>query len=212
VLGALVRLPTGKKQDDPNDLVDFAPADGQLDLAVSLEGSFEPGSRVGVWFAAAYNLQLGDRITRRVQRLDQPFTPEAIVTQVERNLGDELRASLHPTLRLTPAFRAFVSAGVYRKVADRYTMGGVTVPELEALTAQTLWTIGGGLWYRMERNRRGITLPIEAGFLYNQAIAGSRGLVPMTGRMTLSLRLFYDLWGDELPTTDAEPEPGDDSR
>ncbi len=206
VLGTVVRLPTGKKQDDPNDLVDFAPADGQLDVAVSLEGSIEPGSRVGIWFAGAYNLQLSDRITRRLAPLDQPFTPGATVAEVERDLGDEIRASLNPTLRLTPAFRAFVSAGLYHKVADRYTLGGTAVPELEALTSQTLWTVGGGLWYRLERNRRGLSLPIEAGFLYHRAIAGSRGVVPKTGRMTFSLRLFYNLWGAQQPPPEPEPE------
>jgi hypothetical protein len=206
VLGTMVRLPTGKKQDDPNDLVDFAPADGQLDVAVSLEGSIEPGSRVGIWFAGAYNLQLSDRITRRLAPPDQPFTLGATVAEVERDLGDEIRASLNPTLRLTPAFRAFVSAGLYHKVADRYTLGGTAVPELEALTSQTLWTVGGGLWYRLERNRRGLALPIEAGFLYHRAIAGSGGLVPKTGRMTFSLRLFYNLWGAQQPPPEPEPE------
>jgi hypothetical protein len=206
VLGTTVRLPTGKKEDDPNDLVDFAPADGQLDVAVSLEGAIEPGSRVGIWFAGAYNRQFSDRITRRIARPDQPFTPGATVTEVERDLGDEIRASLNPTLRLTPAFRAFVSAGLYYKVADRYALGGTAVPELEALTSQTLWTVGGGLWYRLERNRRGLSLPIEAGFLYHRAIAGSRGLVPKTGRMTFSLRLFYNLWGAQQPPPEPEPE------
>jgi hypothetical protein len=207
VLGTIVRLPTGKKQDDPNDLVDFAPADGQLDVAVSLDGAFEPGSRVGVWFSGAYNLQLGDPITKRIARLDLPFTPQATVTEVQRNLGDEIRASIHPALRLTPAFRAFLSAGMFYKVADSYTLDGAAVPELEALTSQLLWTMGGGLWYRMERNRRGVTLPIEAGFLYSQAIAGSRGLVPKGGRMTLSLRLFYNLWAAELVQPEADAEP-----
>jgi hypothetical protein len=212
VLGTVVRLPTGKKQDNPDDLVDFAPADGQLDIDLSLDGAFEPGSRVGVWFSGAYNLQLGGPITKRIARLDQPFTPQADVTEVQRNLGDEIRASIHPALRLTPAFRAFLSAGVYYKVADTYTLNGASVPELEALTSQTFWTLGGGLWYRMERARRGATLPIEAGFIYTQVLTGSRGLVPKSGRVTLSLRLFYDLWAPELPAPEADAEPEPDSR
>jgi hypothetical protein len=195
VLGTLVRLPTGKKQDDPNDFVDFAPADGQLDVAVSLDGALEPGSRLGLWFSGSYNLQFGDRIVRRIARADAPIVPASAVADVQRNLGDELRASVHPALRLTPEFRAFFSAGLYRKGADRYTFDGATVPELEALTGMTIWTIGGGLWYRMERNRRGIALPIEAGFVYTQALNGTGGTAPKFGRMNLSLRLYYSLWG-----------------
>jgi len=203
VLGALVRLPTGKKQDDPNDFVDFAPADGQLDVAVSLDGSLEPGSRIGLWFAGSYNMQFGDHIVRRIARADQPIVPASAVADVQRNLGDEIRASVHPALRLTPEFRAFVSAGVYHKTADRYTLAGATVPELEALTAMTIWTIGGGIWYRMERNRRGLALPIEAGFVYSQALNGTGGTAPKFGRMNLSLRFYYNLWGKG---TDTEPE------
>jgi hypothetical protein len=204
VLGGLVRLPTGKKQDDPNDFLDIAPADGQLDLAVSLDGAVEPGSRVGVWFSGAYTMQFGDRLTTRVARLDRPIVPASAVAEVQRNLGDEIRVSLHPALRLTPSFRAFVSASYYRKGADTYQVNGAAVPELEALTARTLWTIGGGLWYRMEVNRRRASLPVEAGFHYDIALRGSGGLVPKSGRMSLSLRFFYNLWGG---STAPAPDP-----
>jgi len=206
VLGGVVRLPTGKKQDDPNDFLDIAPADGQLDLGVSLDGALEPGPRVGVWFSAGYTMQFGDRLTRRVARLDQPIVPASAIAEVERNIGDVLRFSIHPALRLTPSFRAFVSASYYRKGADTYLVNGVAVPELEALTEQAMWTIGGGLWYRMERNRRAASLPIEAGFLYDTALRGSRGLVPKSGRMSLSLRFFYNLWG-RAPEPEPEPQP-----
>jgi hypothetical protein len=205
VLGGLVRLPTGKKQDDPADMLDIAPADGQVDLALSLDGALEPGSRVGIWFSGGYALQLGDRLTRRVARLDRPVVPASAVTEVERTLGGELRFSLHPALRLTPSFRAFVSASYYRKGADTYRLNGAAVPELEALTARTVWTIGGGIWYRMDVNRRRASLPIEAGFHYDVALRGSEGLVPKTGRMSLSLRFFYNLWGG-APAPPPQPE------
>jgi len=206
VLGGLVRLPTGRKQDDPDDFLDIAPSDGQLDLTVSLDGAFEPGSRLGLWFSGAYTLQVGDRLIARVARPDRPIVPASAVTEVQRNLGDEVRLSLHPTLRLTPSFRAFVSGAYYRKGADTYQVDGAAVPELEALTARTFWTVGGGIWYRMDANRRGASLPIEAGFHYAVAIRGSEGLVPKSGRMSLSLRFFYHLWGG-APAAETEPAP-----
>jgi hypothetical protein len=206
VLDGRVRLPTGKKQDDPNDFLDIAPADGQLDVAVRLDGAFEPGSRLGVWFSGGYTRQFSDNLTRRVARLDAPIVPAAAVTEVRRQLADEVRVSLHPALRLTPSFRAFVSASYYHKGPDTYEVNGAPVPELEALTARTLWTIGGGLSYRMESNRRRASLPVEAGFHYAVAVYGSQGLVPKSGRMSLSLRFFYNLWG-RAPEPEPEPQP-----
>jgi hypothetical protein len=205
VAGVLVRLPTGKKQDDPANFVDLAPADGQLDVGVSLEGAFEPGSRVGLWFAGAYTAQFGDRLTKRVARVDRPLAPAATETVVDRNLGDQWRASVHPALRVASGFRVFVSAAYARKGADAYTVGGATVADLEALTSMEIWTFGGGVWYRLERNRRGPSLPIEAGLVYDKAVYGSGGAAPRSGRMTLSLRFFYNLWG-AAPAPEAEPE------
>ncbi|MDH4351748.1 MAG: hypothetical protein OEW56_11425, partial [Gemmatimonadota bacterium] len=210
VVGGLVRLPTGKKQDDPNDFLDLAPADGQLDLALRIDGAFEPGSRVGVWFSGGYTLQFGDHLIKRVARIDQPIVPASAVTDVQRNLGDEIRVSIHPALRLSPSFRAFVSASYYHKGVDRYTVNGAAIPELEALTGRTLWTFGGGLWYRMEQNRRRTSLPIEAGFMYDATMYGRDGVVPKAGRMTLSIRFFYTLWGRPVepePTPEPAPEP-----
>jgi hypothetical protein len=205
VVGTLVRLPTGKKQDDPNNLIDVAPADGQLDVRVSLDGALEPHGALGLWFAGAYTLQFGDQLTRRIARADQPIVPASAVAVVNRNLGDELTASLSPALRLTPNFRAFVTANLYHKGADRYSIGGADVPELEALTAQTIWRFGAGVWYRMDENRRGPALPVEAGFVYDKAFFGSGGTAPKGGRVMLSLRFFYNLWG--VKPAAAEPPP-----
>ena len=207
VLGALVRLPTGKKQDDPNNLLDVAPADGQLDVRMSLDGAVEPHGPLGLWFAGAYTVQFGDRLIKRIARADQPFALASAVATVDRNLGDEISASLNPALRLTPNFRAFVSAAVYHKGADAYSVNGAAIPELDALTAQTIWRFGGGIWYRMDENRRGAALPIEAGFVYDKAMFGKGGTAPKSGRVVLSLRFFYNLWGRRPAAEPAATEP-----
>jgi len=66
--------------------------------------------------------------------------------------------------------------------------------------------VGGGLSYRMESNRRRASLPVEAAFHYAVAVYGSQGLVPKSGRMSLSLRFFYNLWG-RAPAPEPEPQP-----
>ncbi len=189
VVGLLARLPTGKR-DDPDNLLDLATGDRQTDVMVSVDAALEPGARLGLWLGASYTLQLADRLSRRVTPTDQPIALAASEAIVDRNLGDILRVSVHPTLRLTPEFRAFVSAFYLRKGADRYS-----APVLDTLTAMETWGFGAGLWYRADRGRRGPALPLEAGIVYDAAFFGSGGTTPKTGRLGLSLRLYYRLWG-----------------
>jgi len=198
VLGLLARLPTGKR-DDPGNLLDLATGDRQTDVMVSLDAALEPGARLGMWLGASYTLQLPDRLSRRVTPADQPIALPASEAIVDRNLGDILRVSLHPTLRLTPTFRAFVSAFYSRKGADQYSVSGQPVTALDTLTAMETWGFGAGLWYRADRGRRGPALPLEAGLAYDAAFFGNGGTTPKIGRLGFSLRLYYRLWGGSVP-------------
>jgi hypothetical protein len=199
VLGAMVRLPTGKR-DDPNDFLDLGNGDHQTDLIWTLDASLEPWGRLGLWLSAAYTLQMADRLDRRIAPPDRPLAPASMLATVDRNLGDLLRVSAHPAFRLAPDFRAFVSAAYEKKWADRFSRDGTPIPELETFTGRETWAFGAGLLYRVDQGRVGSVLPIEASLSYQAAFFGKGGATPKAGRFALALRLYYNLWGDRPPT------------
>jgi hypothetical protein len=138
-------------------------------------------------------------VDARITPTDRPIALASTLATVDRNLGDVLRVSAHPMLRLAPDFRVFVSAAYERKWSDTFTSGGTPVPELELYTGREFWAFGAGLLYRVDQGRAGSTLPIEASLNYQAAYFGSGGATPKTGRFALSLRLFYQLWGRPTP-------------
>jgi hypothetical protein len=210
VIGATVRLPTGKR-DDPANFLDLANGDRQTDVIATLDAALEPGGRLGLWLGASYTLQLADRLSQRIAPPDQPFALATSLAPVERNLGDVLRVGAHPSLRLAPDFRVFVSAVYERKWTDRVTRDGAPVPELEAFTGREVWAFGAGLLYRVDQGRVGQVLPIEASLNYHAAYFGKGGAAPKTGRFALSLRLFYNLWGrrvEPVPVPTPAPQDG----
>ncbi|HET7039781.1 MAG TPA: hypothetical protein VFH97_07825, partial [Gemmatimonadales bacterium] len=180
VLGAIVRLPTGKR-DDPANFLDLGNGDRQTDLIGTFDAALEPG-RLGLWLSAAYTMQLADRLDLRVSPPTQPFPPATSLAFVERNLGDILRVGAHPSFRLAPDFRVFLSAIYERKWTDKVTRDGAPVPELEAFTDRETLAFGAGLLYRVDQGRTGQTLPIEASLNYHAAYFGKGGLAPKTGR------------------------------
>ena len=206
VIGAGARLPTGKR-DSPGNLVDLGTGDRQLDLIWTLDAAFEPGDHLGLWLAASWTMQFPDQLARRVTRLDQPVVLAAAETVVRRNLGDVIRVSAHPAVRLTPQLRVFVSGSYYRKGRDSYSVGGNAVPELEALTAMETWGFGAGVWFRGDRGRRGAALPLDAHLAYNVAYFGSGGATPKASTLNFGLRLYYNLWGSRPAPSPPPPEP-----
>jgi hypothetical protein len=204
-LGATIRLPTSKR-DDPANFLDLPNGDRQIDLEWTLDAAIEPGTRLGLWLGAAYVLQLPDQVARRAAPANRPVALASTDLTVDRNLGDVLRVSAHPALRLAPDFRVFLSAAYERRGRDRYTQGGSPVEALEALTGSETWAFGAGMLYRLDRGRGGSALPIEASLAYQAAYYGTGGVAPKTGRVSLSLRLFYGLWG-QPPAPAPEPTP-----
>jgi hypothetical protein len=114
--------------------------------------------------------------------------------------------SAHPSFRLGPDFRAFASAVYEKKWTDRFTRDGNAVAELEAFTERETWAFGAGLLYRVDQGPGGSALPIEASLHYHAAFFGQGGAAPKTGRLALSLRLFYNLWGSR-PAPAVPPAP-----
>jgi hypothetical protein len=206
VLGLTARLPTGKRDSVSNVLL-IGTGDRQLDLIGTLDAAFEPGKVFGLWLAAAYTLQFPDQLERRVTPLDRPIAPATTEMVVQRNLGDVLRVSAHPAVRLSQQFRVFLSAFYYHKGGDRYSAGGTQLTDLEALTRMQTWGFGAGVWFRGDRGKSGASMPIDANLAYNVAYYGSGGATPKTSMVNLGLRLYYNLWGPRPAPAAPAPEP-----
>jgi hypothetical protein len=214
VLATTVRLPTGKL-DDPDNYLDIGTGDKQPDVEFGFEGAWEPGSFLGLAGSASYNLQLSHNLVRRVSSHVRPIAPLTTRATVARKLGDELRAALHPSLRLSPAFTAYGTVAYYRRASNTYDLVG-TPPSGEALdaselafeTSMTSWSFGGGIHY-YHMGRSGQNLPIEAGIDYRAAFQGEGGQTPKYGGVTFYLRLHWRLFGrgEEQPIEAAPTEP-----
>ena len=214
VLSTTVRLPTGVR-DAPDHYVDIGTGDKQTDVEASIEVAYEPGSAVGLAVAASYNLQLGDRLVRRVAPPHQPIALAAAEQLVSRNLGDVLSLAAFPTVRLNQAFRAYGAIQYYRKGPDTYSGPDYSPPGLPTVSAADLGletamrslSIGAGVHFR-STGREGISLPAEAGIHYSAAYQGSGGFTPKTNSVTFYLRLFRRLFGGtprETPPAQTEP-------
>ena len=202
VLTTTIRLPTGRPSSADN-FVDIGTGDGQTDVELGIEAAFEPGNSIGVSFGASYTLQLAHTLNRRVTTPDAPIVPVSHRFLVKRDLGNVIRFSAYPTIRLSSAFRVFGSVHYFRKGRDSFSYVNPIqadlirpdVRQLEAETEMRALSYGGGIAYRSDQTSRGRTLPIEAGLNYRAAFSGSGGLTPKTNSMQLYLRLFFQAFG-----------------
>jgi hypothetical protein len=191
---ATVRFPTGQ-HDRADNYVDLGQGDKQWDVVAGIEAAFDPGSVVGLSLGASYTLQLPHTLTRRISSPDSLLVPASAAAVVQRNLGDEIRVRVYPSLRLNPAFRVYGSATYFRKGHDSFSDGsGQAVEPLERETKMEAFSFGGGIAYRTAPSADGSGLPIEAGLTYRSTFSGSGGLTPKANDLALYLRLFYRLW------------------
>lgn len=206
VLGAGVRLPTGKRED-PNYFVDIGAGDHQFDAIGSFEAVWTPGKVVALAIQGDYTLQFPDRLTQRVTPPDQPLNVAASSAAVNRNLGDVLHLSAYPSVRLSEAFTAYGAVHYFHKGADTYTrVDGdpvfITVPAswyypasaLGALSKFEQVSFGAGIHYDAQ-GVQGQYLPIQAGIDYRAAFRGTGGLTPKDVRLSFYIRLYYRLFG-----------------
>ncbi len=203
VLSGTVRLPTALRES-PDHFLDIGTGDKQTDVQMGIEAALEPGSVLSLAVAASYNLQLSDRLTRRVTSPHQPIALENTERMVSRNLGDEFRIAAFPALRFAQGFVVYGSIDYYEKFSDSFT--GVTqqvgfeessappLSLLEESTSMRRLTVGGGVHYR-STGRLQQSLPIEAGVHYLRASRGSGGFTPQTQSVNFYLRLFFRLFG-----------------
>ena len=208
VLTGNIRLPTGT-YDQSNNFIDLGTGDKQTDLEGGIELWLSSGV-LSLAFKGSYNLQLARDLPRRVTPPNRPIALARDEFTVNRNLGDEIRLGVYPSLQLDPAFRVFASFNYYRKQADKFTTSspistftGAVIEDLARETFMKSVAFGGGLAYRYTGPKRN-ALPVEAGLHYRAVFDGSGGLTPKWSGISLYLRLFYRLFGGE---TKPEPAP-----
>jgi hypothetical protein len=200
VVHGLIRLPTGRR-DSPDNFIDLAPADRQMDLSAGFEAYLTPGSTISLGLAGSYTRQLADELPRRPVPLDRPITTAPAVL-VSRDLGDSFWLGAYPGLRLNEAFTVFASGTWFRKQADRYP----GLPALETRTGVETLSVGGGIQYHSVA-LRGARLPVNAGLSYSAAYAGSGGFAPKSTVLTMYLRFFYRVWGNSRAGGEGETPP-----
>jgi hypothetical protein len=201
LVSTTVRLPTGTR-DLPDHFTDIGSGDRQMDVIMGLEAAWEPGAFLALAAGASYTLQLADNLPRRVTAHDQPLAPLDTRADVERNLGDELRIGVFPSLRLNDSFVVYGSMHYYRKSADGFALSSGAQPsatvdpaDLGFETERRTLSFGGGIAYRATSARSGPTLPVEAGIDYRATFSGSGGQTPKSTTLGFYLRLFWRLFG-----------------
>jgi hypothetical protein len=205
VLVGGARLPTAMR-DSPDHYLDIGTGDRQMDVIAGLETALESRA-VGLSLRGSYTLQLADDLPLRVAPHTSPIAPSSTRAEVHRDLGDVLEVGVFPTLRLTDALGVYGAASYRRKSADAYTYpsGGAapTAPDGSPIDPSVLAfesaleqvAFGAGIAYRAVSDRRGPTLPVEAGIDYQAVFWGSGGQVFKTTRLGFYLRLFYRVFG-----------------
>jgi hypothetical protein len=197
--GALFRFGTGRT-DSPRNFIDTGSGDGQSDIELSMFGTLNVGSRLGIVGEFRYGIQEPVNVLRRIRAPDRIFAPVVPTQQVVRwHPGDYMQLRVSPRLFLTQEVAVVFDVRYFTKKADRYdTVGDATGPDPGLLgleTKEQLLGIGGGMVFSTVPSGRG--RPLEARFLFNQAVSGSGGATLKTWRVEVGLRLYWGLWGQE---------------
>ena len=193
--GALLRLGTGRT-DAPFNFIDTGSGDGQHDLELSLFGTLRAGDRLGVVGDLRYGIQTPVRVLRRITTPDRIFAPLSTEQVVRWNPGDYMQLRVSPRVLLTEELALALDFRYFSKKADRYSTtgaeAGLDPGPLELETAQKSLGIGGGVVFSTLRSERG--RPMEARFLFRQAVWGKGGASPKTTRIEVGVRFYRGLW------------------
>ena len=194
--GALLRLGSGRT-DSPRNFIDTGSGDGQSDIELSLFGTLSVGRRLGMVGDLAYGIQQPVQVLKRITAPERIFAPLIPAEQVVRwNPGDYIQLRVSPRLHLTEELAVAFNLRYFSKKADRYSsVGAAAGPDASLLDLETkeqLLGIGGGLVFSTVQSGRG--RPLEARFLFQQAVSGSGGATPKTWRVEVGLRFYRGLW------------------
>jgi len=194
--GALLRFGTGRT-DSPRNFIDTGSGDGQHDIELSAFGSLNVGGRIGVLGDFTYGIQQPVEVLKRISAPERIFAPLDPTEQIVRwNPGDYMQLRVSPRVYLTEEVALAFDLRFFSKKSDHYrSTGTATEPDpalLDQETKQKSVAIGGGLVFSTVQSDRGP--PLEARFLFQQAVSGSGGATPKAFRIEMGLRLYRGLW------------------
>ncbi len=196
----LTRLPTGTNED-PDDLLDIARSDAQLDFEGGATATLRFGRLLGLTAGARYGIQGSTTLTKRVAAPEVVLAPLSTRREVTFDPGDYLIVGIAPQLHVTEALSLHAEYRLFRKNPDRYALlvpdAGLDVTVLEAESRVEQHQIGGGLRYdAVAPWRAGAEgYPVEVHFRVVHSYAGSGGQTPAVTRVEAGVRIFQRLWG-----------------
>ena len=193
--GALFRLGTGRT-DSPRNFLDTGSGDGQNDLELAVFGTLSVGNRLRIVGDLRYGVQRPVQVLRRITAPDRIFAPLSAEQVVRWNPGDYMQLRVSPRVHLSEEVTLAFDLRYFSKKADRYSSSdsaaGPDPGLLELETREKLLRIGGGIVFSTVRSGRG--RPLEARFLFQQAVSGSGGSTPKTWHVEVGLRFYRGLW------------------
>jgi hypothetical protein len=196
-VGALFRLGTGRT-DSPRNFIDTGSGDGQNDIELSVFGTLGVGRRFAILGDFSYGIQQPVQVLKRITDPERIFAPRIPAEQVVRwNPGDYMLLRVSPRVHLTEEIAVAFDLRYFSKKVDHYSSVGAAVgPDASLLALETeeqSLGIGGGFVFSTVQSGRG--RPLEARFLFQQAVSGSGGATPKTWHVEVGLRLYRGLWG-----------------
>ncbi|HAD75449.1 MAG TPA: hypothetical protein DCG16_06680 [Gemmatimonadetes bacterium] len=193
--GALYRLGSGRI-DSPRNFLDTGSGDGQNDFELSGFGTLGVGRRLSMVGEFRYGIQQSVLVLKRVTAPDRIFAPASAEQVVRWNPGDYMQVRVSPRFSLTKEIGLVLDLRYFTKKRDQYTSVeagvGLDPGVLNLETAQESFGIGGGVVYSTIPSGRG--WPIEARFLFQEAVSGNGGATPKTWRAEVGVRFLWGLW------------------
>lgn len=177
---------------DPADLFGIPLGDGQRDVELSVYQDAGIGEWLVVNTTVRYGVQLSDDLTVAVRPPDRPLAPPSQRVEVERDLGDYLRARVAPRVHLNPHLSVGLEYRFWRKGTDRFRAGGgIDASPLEVQSSQTRHRLGVGATYRPLDPGEGEppTAVPELGLVYQSPVAGTGGRTPAAGLASFHVRV-----------------------
>ena len=144
-VGGGICLPTGK-DDDPDNLVDYAFGGGSYDLSIAAQNDYIGFKNFVLNGSLRYTNQLPDETTLRIpDSVDQPLTTNK--EKVDRDQGDILETEFSATYSLPKGFGIRMTYGAFFKNEDKVEGSNGRISSLEEETDQTGHTMLIGCSY-----------------------------------------------------------------